>query len=137
MLVERISPEDTSGTVRTIATLTMDLTSVNWFVLSTVDLSTCVVVHHLLVFYYVCPAETSTLITRPETIAPESAIPGQCAENSSPTSSGEYRGDLQKLLALLPYLTLDKDGQTDRQADRQTDMVSSNCGRLQIIPAST
>ena len=91
MFVERISPEDTSGTVRTNSTLTMDLTSVTetGLYLALVDLSTCIVVHRLLVFYYVCPAETSNLITRPETIAPESAIPGQCTENSSPASSGQ------------------------------------------------
>ena len=91
MFVERISPEDTSGTVRTNSTLTMDLTSVTetGLYLALVDLSTCIIVRHLLVFYYVCPAETSNLITRPETIAPESAIPGQCTENSSPTSSDQ------------------------------------------------
>jgi len=91
MFVERISPEDTSGTVLTNSTLTMDLTSVTetGLYLALVDLSTCILVHRLLVFYYVCPAETSNLITRPETIAPESAIPGQCAENSSPTSSDQ------------------------------------------------
>ena len=91
MFVERISPEDTSGTVRTNSSLTMDLTSVTetGLYLALVDLSTCITVHRLLVFYYVCPAETSNLITRPETIAPESAIPGQCAENSSPTSSDQ------------------------------------------------
>ena len=91
MFVERISPEDTSGTVRTNSTLSMDLTSVTetGLYLALVDLSTCIAVHRLLVFYYVCPAETPNLITRPETIAPESAIPGQCAENSSPTSSDQ------------------------------------------------
>ena len=77
--------------MRTNATLTMDLTSVTetGLYLALVDLSTCIVVYRLLVFYYVCPAETSNLITRPETIAPESAIPGQCTENSSPTSSDQ------------------------------------------------
>ena len=91
MFVERISPEDTSGTARVNATLTIDLTSVieTGLYLALVDLSTCIIVHRLLVFYYVCPAETSNLITRPETIAPESAIPGQCAENSSPTISDQ------------------------------------------------
>ena len=78
MFVERISPEDTSGTMRANSTLTMDLTSVTetGLYLALVDLSTCIAVHRLLVFYYVCPAETSNLITRPETIAPESALPG-------------------------------------------------------------
>ena len=69
----------------------MDLTSVTetGFYIALVDQSTCIIVHHILVFYYVCPAETSDLITRPETIAPESTICGQCIENSSPTSSDQ------------------------------------------------
>ena len=92
MFVERISPDNTSGTVGTNnSSLTMDLTSVTetGLYLALVDLSTCIVVHRLLVFYYVCPAETSNLITRLETIAPESAILGQCIEYSSPTSSDQ------------------------------------------------
>ena len=52
--------------------------------MAVVDLSTCIFIERILVFYYVCPAETSELITRPETISPESPVIGECVENSSP-----------------------------------------------------
>ena len=80
----RISPEDNSGTVATTETLDIDLTAESGFYMAVVDLSTCILIERILVFYYVCPAETSELITRPETIAPESPVNGECVENSSP-----------------------------------------------------
>ena len=46
-------------------------------------------IHRVLVFYYVCPALTSDLIARPETIAPISGarqVVGQCVENARPES---------------------------------------------------
>ena len=49
--------------------------------------------HALLVFYYVCPAVTSDLITHPETIAPivggtapPVQVVGRCFENANPES---------------------------------------------------
>ena len=82
--VGTVSPADKSGTVDTNETLDIDLTAESGFYMAVVDLSTCIIIQHILVFYYVCPAETSELITRPETIFPESPVDGECVENSSP-----------------------------------------------------
>ena len=82
--VGRVSPEDTSGTVDTSETLDIELTAESGLYMAVVDLSTCIVIKRILVFYYVCPAETLELIIRPETIAPESPVIGECVENSSP-----------------------------------------------------
>ena len=82
--VGRVSPADTSGTVVIIETLDIELTAESGFYMAVVDSSTCIFIERILVFYYVCPAETSELITRPETISPESSVIGECVENSSP-----------------------------------------------------
>ena len=82
--VGRVSPADTSGTVVTSETLDIELTAESGFHMAVVDLSTCIFIERILVFYYVCPAETSELITRPETMSPESPVIGECVENSSP-----------------------------------------------------
>ena len=82
--VGRVSPADTSGTVASSEALDIGLTAENVFYMAVVDLSTCILIERILVFYYVCPAETSELITRPETISPESPVIGECVENSSP-----------------------------------------------------
>ena len=82
--VGRVSPEDTSGTVATSETLDIELTDESGFYMAVVDLSTCIIIQRILVFYYVCPAEISELITRPETMSPESPVIGECVENSSP-----------------------------------------------------
>ena len=82
--VGRVSPEDTSGTVVTSETLDIELTAESGLYMAVVDLSTCIIIKRILVFYYVCPAETLELIIRPETIAPESPVIGECVENSSP-----------------------------------------------------
>ena len=62
------------------------------FYLGVVDLSTCVALTRILVLYYVCPEETSELISRPEAIESLSlegspSVEGECVENSS-TESG-------------------------------------------------
>ena len=62
------------------------------FYLGVVDLSTCVSLSRILVLYYVCPEETSELISRPDAIDSESiegtpSVEGECVENSS-TESG-------------------------------------------------
>ena len=54
--------------------------------------SVCTSFEKILVFYYVCPEETSELISRPEAIDSESiegtpSVEGECVENSS-TESG-------------------------------------------------
>ena len=87
----RITPTDDSGDVRENSSVQIDFsTGATGVYLGIRDETTCVLVHRVLVFYYVCPAETSDLITRPEVIAPfigNSApimVNGQCVENSSP-----------------------------------------------------
>ena len=87
----RISPSDGSGDARENMSIQVDFTTAaTGFYLGIRDETSCVLVHRVLVFYYVCPAETSDLITRPERIAPfigNSApllVDGQCVENSSP-----------------------------------------------------
>ena len=45
--------------------------------------------NHLIVLYYVCPEETSQLISRPETIQSvggSASVNGECVENSSTES---------------------------------------------------
>ena len=83
--VQRINPGDTSGTMRTNVSVTIDLRSSTetGVYIAAVDLSTCVILHRVLVFYYVCSADSSNLITRPETIAPLNGVTGESAENSS------------------------------------------------------
>ena len=72
-------------------------TAATGFYLGIRDETSCVLVHRVLVFYCVCPAGTSDLITRPERIAPfigNSAphlVDGQCVENSSPQNGMQPR----------------------------------------------
>ena len=87
----RITPTDGSGDVRENSSVQIEFsTAATGFYLGIRDETSCVLVHRVLVLYYVCPAETSDLITRPEVIAPfigNSApivVNGQCVENSSP-----------------------------------------------------
>ena len=54
--VGRVSPADTSGTVVTSETLDIGLTAESGFYKAVVDLSTCILIERILVFYYVCPA---------------------------------------------------------------------------------
>ena len=77
----RVTPEYTWGTIEI---LNIELTAESGFYMAVVDLSICILIERVLVFYYVCPAETSELITRPETIAPESPVNRECVENSFP-----------------------------------------------------
>ena len=88
--VGRIVPRDGSGTVRENGSVNINFaTEATGFYLGIQDESSCIIIHRVLVFYYVCPAETSDLITRPETIAPVSGasqVVGQCVENVSPVS---------------------------------------------------
>ena len=76
-----------------VESLDIDLDAESGFYLAVVDLTTCITINRILVFYYVCPAEISQLITRPEVIqaiSPDDSditINGECVENSS-TQSG-------------------------------------------------
>ena len=88
-----IVPRDGSGTVRENGTVNINFdTEATGFYLGIQDETTCIVIHRVLVFYYVCPAVTSDLITRPETIAPiigastPVQVVGQCVANASPES---------------------------------------------------
>ena len=64
------------------------------FYLAVVDLSTCVTLARILVFYHVCPEETSQLVSRPEAIDSQSlggshSVVGECVQNSS-TETGVH-----------------------------------------------
>ena len=91
--VNRVSPQVSDGFGSSVESLDIDLDAESGFYLAVVDLSTCITINRILVFYYVCPAETSQLITRPEVIQAisldDSAVTtdGECVENSS-TQSG-------------------------------------------------
>ena len=91
----RITPTDGSGDVRENSSVQIEFsTAATGFYLGIQDETSCVLVHRVLVFYYVCPANTSDLITRPEVIAPRIGnsapivVNGQCVENSSPELNG-------------------------------------------------
>ena len=85
-----IVPRDGSGTVRENGSVNINFATdseATGFYLGIQDEGSCLVIHQVLVFYYVCPAETDKLITRPETIAPiigASQVVGQCVENARP-----------------------------------------------------
>ena len=89
-LVGQIVPRDGSGSVRENGSVNINFaTEATGFYLGIQDETSCIVIHRVLVFYYVCPAMTSDLITRPETIAPISGarqVVGQCVENARPQS---------------------------------------------------
>ena len=88
--VGQIVPRDGSGSVRENGSVNINFaTEAKGFYVGIQDKTSCIVIHRVLVFYYVCPAVTSDLITRPETIAPISGarqVVGQCVENASPES---------------------------------------------------
>ena len=90
--VGRVSPSVTSGVMSFIDSYDIELGTTGGFYLGVVDLSTCVTLTRILVLYYVCPEETSELISRPEAIESQSlegspSVEGECVENSS-TESG-------------------------------------------------
>ena len=102
--MEQLTPAITSELVEFLQLLLVEicplltLMILNWvyttggFYLGVVDLSTCVTLKRILVLYYVCPEETSELISRPEAIESQSlegsrSVEGECVENSS-TESG-------------------------------------------------
>ena len=84
--VDRVSPEFTDGITSFVEYLDIELDAEDGFYLAVVDRSTCIILTRLLVFYYVCPEETSELISRPEALGSQ-VVTGECVENSS-TMSG-------------------------------------------------
>ena len=89
--VDQIVPRDGSGSVRENGSVNINFaTEATGFYLGIRDVDSCIVIHRVLVFYYVCPAVTSDLIARPETIAPMIGastpveVVGQCIDNASP-----------------------------------------------------
>ena len=98
--VGKIVPRDGSGSVIENGSVNINFATgleTTGFYLGIQDETSCVVIHRVLVFYYVCPAVTSDLITRPETIAPiiggtaPVQVVGQCVENASPESGVQPR----------------------------------------------
>ena len=90
--VGRVSPSVTDGNENFVDHHDIELDNEGGFYLAVVDFSTCVTLTRILVLYYVCPEETSELISRPEAIDSESiegtpSGEGECVENSS-TESG-------------------------------------------------
>ena len=67
--VQRVSPADTSGNrVSKIITINFE-TNHSSFYFAIQDETSCIVITRLTIFYYVCPAQTVSLIHYPETIA--------------------------------------------------------------------
>ena len=91
--VDRVSPAFADGIGTFTEHLDIQLDAVeDGFYMAVVDLSTCVTLTRIFVLYYVCPEETSELISRPEAIDSESiegtpSVEGECVENGS-TESG-------------------------------------------------
>ena len=86
--VGRISPAVTSGDMPFVDSHDIEFGTTGGFYLGVVDLNTCVTLSRILVLYYVCPEETSELISRPEAIESLSlegspSVEGECVENSS------------------------------------------------------
>ena len=89
IMVDRVSPDSTDGFGSSTNFVEIDLNAEDGFYLAVVDLSTCMTINHLIVLYYVCPEETSQLISRPETIQSvggSASVNGECVENSSTES---------------------------------------------------
>ena len=105
--VDRVSPEFTGGVMSFVEYIDIDLDSEDGFYLAVVDRSTCIILPRLLVFYYVCPEETSELISRPEVLGSQVSVTGECVENSStmsgtaPVLSCSDRGEWQVIIPCL------------------------------------
>ena len=90
--VQRVSPADTSGN-RGNETITINFnTNHSSFYFAIQDVSTCIVIIRLIIFYYICPAQTISLIHYPETVASFNFYEGlsnistsaTCVENAEP-----------------------------------------------------
>ena len=70
--VQRVSPDDTTGN-RVNETVIIDFASTSQetsFYFAVQDVTICIVITRMIVFYHVCPQQTSDLIHYPETISP-------------------------------------------------------------------
>ncbi len=99
-LLDTNAPDDVTGALRQNATVyfTFDefmyADTTTGFYLAIRDVSTCIFIHRVLVYYAVCPNIIQDLVNLPETIAPAQQLTGQsdpilvttgtCVENSSP-----------------------------------------------------
>ena len=98
-IVMRITPRDVSTpTVRENASVEINFgRGATGFYLGILERGSCITINRLLVFYYVCPAETDDLIIHPETVAPVIGdttlieVNGTCVENASPENGAEPR----------------------------------------------
>ena len=88
--VQRISLTSTSGN-RVNKTMIVNFnTSHSYFYFAIQDETSCILITRLVIFYYVCPAQTSSLIHYPETIASFSSyedlsnVSATCVENAEP-----------------------------------------------------
>ena len=105
--VDRLSPDFTYGIMSFVESLDIELDAEDGLYLAVVDRSTCIVLTRLLVFYYVCPEETSELISRPEVLGSQVSVTGECVENSStisgtaPVLSCSDRGEWQVIIPSL------------------------------------
>ena len=90
--VKRVSPDEVTG-VTTKATINIDLISDNTsFYFAIEDETTCIIITRVIVFYHVCPGQTTNLIRHPETIAPMFTDPplppvsvtASCVDNAEP-----------------------------------------------------
>ena len=117
--VDRVSPDVTSGTMSFVDHLDIDLNDEDGFYMAVVDRSTCVSLTRVLVLYYVCPEETSELISRPEALQSQVSVTGECVEKSSPMSGSDpvlscsARGEWQVIIPCLcnPGYQLDNNTQ--------------------------
>ena len=86
--IQRVSPDDTSGN-KVNETVIINFASTSQessFYFAVQDETSCIVITRMIVFYYVCPQQTSDLIHYPETIAPTSAastVVASCVENAA------------------------------------------------------
>ena len=105
--VDRVSPEFTSGIMSFVEYVDIALNAEDGFYLAVVDRSTCIDLTRLLVFYHVCPEETSELIFRPEALGSQVSVTGECVENSStmsgaaPVLSCSDRGEWHVIISCL------------------------------------
>ena len=93
-----IAPEDTTGNVRQNETREIDFSgSETGFYLAIRNEDSCLFIHRVLVFYYVCPGITENLIIYPEILAPPISPTSQpitvnggvrCVANSATAGGG-------------------------------------------------
>ena len=91
--IQRVLPADTPGSLRVNETITINFTTNHSsFYFAIQDETTCMVITRLIIFYTVCPAQTTNLIHYPETVATSRSnfqrevlyISASCVENAQP-----------------------------------------------------